>query len=493
MKTNFKLQLSSVLVLTFVHNVLFWNQSFGLNTLAFISIFTLVLLFLKFEKFKHIHVIISLAGVFFSAGMVVLHGSSIAKFAYITSFTVFIGFFNAELLRNFFYPFWAVIEKFSVLPSNYQQEFSEFFQNENANSIKRKLKLSLIPLIGVSVFYVLFKFANPVFDKITTQFWNGVFTQFQFLFQDFSITRLMFTLFGFVVSSLLIINSTPLKVLFFENNQNDNLERVRENRKKIISKHPIFKTLALKNEYQSGILMLCLINALLFFVNAIDINWIWFNFDPLSVPNLSQFVHEGTYLLIASILLSMGIMEFLFRKNLNFYAKNEWLKRLCYLWILQNVVLVISVGLRNYHYIVKHGLAYKRIGVVFFLILTLYGLCTQLIKIKMTKSSYFLMRVNSWSFYGVMLVLSVFNWDIIITNHNLKYPKVKNIDFGFLLEMSPKTLPVLMDYTKTHQLDTYKEEILETKKMLFMTEYPTRTWFSWNYADEKAYELLNSK
>lgn len=495
MKINFKLQLVLVFILTIVHNVLFWNQYFGVNTLVFTGVIISVLAIIKTERFKNVYVVSSICGVFFSSIMVVLHGSSVAKFAYVTSFTIFIGFLNAETLRNFFYTFVAVIERFAILPALYENEFKSLLKSDNSssNSYKRKLKLSLIPLVALLVFYWLFKFANPVFDKITADFGAYIAKQIGFIFQDISFGRLFFALLGFVIASMLIIKNHPLNIVLFENKQSDILSRNRKPREALNLSQAVFKMLALKNEYQSGLLMLGLINVLLLFVNAIDINWIWFNFDPKSVSNLSQFVHEGTYLLIASILLSMGIMEFLFRKNLNFYPKNEWLRRLCYVWILQNVILVISVGLRNYHYISEHGLAYKRIGVVFFLMLTLYGLITQFIKIKMVKSAYFLMRVNSWSFYIVMLLLAAFNWDIIITKHNLSHPKKENIDLSFLLDMSPKTLPIMLEYAKENKLEQFQRDILEDKKRFFIQDYESRTYLSWNYADQKAYEFLNTK
>ena len=65
-----------------------------------------------------------------------------------------------------------------------------------------------------------------------------------------------------------------------------------------------------------------MVNVLLLVVNIIDINWLWIDFNPKSIDNLSQLVHEGTYVLIFSILLSMAIIEYFFRGNINFYKKN---------------------------------------------------------------------------------------------------------------------------------------------------------------------------
>ena len=158
-----------------------------------------------------------------------------------------------------------------------------------------------------------------------------------------------------------------------------------------------------------------LVNVLLLVVNAIDINWLWFGFVPAPGFDLTQFVHEGTYVLIFSILLAMGIVLWFFRRNLNFYQPGlPWLRWGATVWVLQNAVLAVSVGLRNYYYILHSGLAYKRIGVCFFLLLTFFGLGTVLLKIWQRRSAYSLVRLNSLAAYAVLLLLAAGNWEVWI-------------------------------------------------------------------------------
>src|SRR5690606_28371186 len=93
----------------------------------------------------------------------------------------------------------------------------------------------------------------------------------------------------------------------------------------------------LQTEYKIGLLVLAVLNLLLLAVNVIDIQWVWIGFEVPLHFNLRQFVHEGTYLLILSILISIGIVLYLFRGSLNFHPKNKWLKILGKAWIIQNV------------------------------------------------------------------------------------------------------------------------------------------------------------
>jgi len=128
--------------------------------------------------------------------------------------------------------------------------------------------------------------------------------------------------------------------------------------------------------HRVGLITLALVNALLLLYNINDIEWIWVNFYlPEGVP-LSQLVHEGTYFLIASILLAIGCLFTLFQPRYAALKGRRWLVAGALLWLVQNGVLVASVVVRNARYIDAHGLAYKRIGVLFFLALVLSGLAT---------------------------------------------------------------------------------------------------------------------
>src|SRR4029078_3225426 len=128
--------------------------------------------------------------------------------------------------------------------------------------------------------------------------------------------------------------------------------------------------------------------------NCVDITYVWFGFTYNNDINLSEYVHEGTGLLIFSILLAMVLLLFFFRGNLNFYKQNKWLRAGAYAWLLQNSILAVSVLFRDYYYIQHYGLAYKRIGVLIFLAMVLMGLITVFIKIQKRKTAYYLLRVN---------------------------------------------------------------------------------------------------
>ncbi|NJO88136.1 MAG: DUF4173 domain-containing protein [Chloroflexia bacterium] len=249
--------------------------------------------------------------------------------------------------------------------------------------------------------------------------------------------------------------------------------------------------------------LLLLVNALLLIVNVIDIKWVWLGFEYSPDFDLKQFVHEGTYLLIISILLSMGIMLYFFRDNLNFYQKSGIIKKLTYIWIAQNTILAVSVAIRNFHYITYWGLAYKRIGVILFLIAAGYGLYSLYIKIRHTKTAYFLIKKNTMAVFVILLIASLINWDSIITTHNLNHPIKENMETSYLLTMSDKVLPLIDQnqeiLNQEQSLNTYAhfgsysyKEYYKLRVALFLSRYKKESWTSWNSQEWKAYSYYKN-
>ena len=348
----------------------------------------------------------------------------------------------------------------------------------------RYFKLAIIPFFIVLVFLQIYRSANAEFDKLAAQLLTPIYHLFTF---DIPFERIFF--FGlatFIVGGLLWRNrNTYMSERQAE--QSENLERKRPERNtNQTSENP----LALKNEYRMGLMTLIALNAMLLLVNWTDIRHIWFGFDAENPGNLKFYVHEGTYFLIIAILLAMLVLIWFFRKNLNFYPNNKHLKAVSYIWIAQNVFLAFSVALRNYRYIDFHGLAYRRIGVIIFLLLTFYGLYTMYIKVKSRKSLYYLLEKNGWACYFIFISLTFVSWDTVITKYNLFTDTRSNIDVRFLVKnVSDKNLYLLeenMDILKskpTYPAFSEKQiaDGITNKRARYERKQKQYSWKSWNW------------
>ena len=507
---NSKIRLVFFTASLLIYNYLFWEQSSGINLPLFSLLLGIAAALINPENLRSSRVLVTAAGTVSTGVLVVIHHSDLSVFVHVISFFAMLGFMQQQELKSLYNAFLQSVSGLVVAPKRLLVAVTQKAQtNSKTAKVFRVLSLVLLPLIVFIIFYFIYTVANPLFEQLTLSITTKINHFFQLVFRHLSVEWLVFIGFGATLSSAIVFRTISQRWFNSDAAQNENLERTKTKRRKsaipgMLESH---SPVSLKNERRSGIIFLAMINLLLLVVNIIDINWIWFDFVVPQKFNLKQFVHEGTYMLIFSILLSMAILLYLFRNNQNFMKGNRLLKILAYLWIAQNAVLCYSVFLRNFHYINYHGLAYKRIGVIVFLLLTFAGLVTLFIKIKEVKSGYFLLRKNTWFAYGVMVVLCVFNWDLILVRYNLNHWNSDDIDTSFYLSLSDRAIPELLanKVKVQRQMELHKinperwlsdldygsfENYLLTRKDRFMLEQEYKQWQSWNYADAEAYKAL---
>ncbi len=473
-----------------VFDILFWQEKMGLNSLLFSSFILGALWVLHPDMRTSKTAIVTGSITLFTACMVVWNNSLFSKMVHIMSLLITVGFVQQRALRFLWYGLSLAVLSVIQVPFSWvnmkgQSNFSMF---QYTPKLQYHLKLSVVPLIVVALFYNIYSLANPEFAALGAWFWSGIDAFFTNWFNYFSPERLLFWVSGlFVVTGFLV--QQPFLTNWFKKLGVDHHFKL--NRTWIKRKNVTFSMIGLKSEYRMAILVIAILNVLIFIVNLVDIQHVWLSYKEGRSPvELSNYVHSGTYLLIVSILMAMGILLYFFRRNINFLPHNEWLKKLSYIWIVQNAVLALSVGMRNVHYVETYGLAYKRIGVFIFLALTIVGLYTMYLKIRDKLTTYFLVQHNTWVLYFAMAFLTMIDWDVEITKYNLSTQNPAHIDMEFLqYEVSNKNLYVL-DKHWNEIANTLNERQMKIasdrfylRKVHFLKEQAKYSWASWNYAD----------
>ncbi len=498
-KINFYLLLIGSTIFTLV----FWKQNIGVNSLIFTAFLVGSLFFLFPESRKSNNALIVYTGTIMTSLLVVYHASSLSIFVWVMSLiflqpvvhypktkTLVVGGFRA---------FISYLSIPILLQENIRKENKVFKKSLRVFKI---LKFIIIPIVVLWVFYWIYKIAVPEFDKLTNTFIGKINIWFTDFFEDISFTIVLLFVWGFATMGWYFFKRKKDSIEFKEGKYSEKIKRKRGKEFFYFITPKGLKPL-LKNENTIASILIISVNFLLLTVNYLDITTIWFNFEYTIDFNLKQFVHEGTYLLIFSILLSMAIMLFYFRANLNFYKKNKILKISAYVWIFQNLILLTSVIIRNLHYIEHFALAYLRIGLFFYLSLVIFGLITLLLKIKNGKSLFYLIKINSWALYIGFVLFAIPDWDSFIANYNSKnYPKAF-VEASFMITLDEKTYPIIKQnknlLNQDTKLNTYHyfsddyEVELDKKIDNFMNEYPEKHWLSWNYADYKAYKYFMDK
>lgn len=508
-----------LLFFTLLFNYLFWHNTAGVNLLLF-TVAINALIFYSYPLIRGIRAVWLVAvGSLLGALATVVFNSDVAKLATIASILLLNGFAMFPEAKSLISAFAATITN---LCGGFLMGIMKFYETDprfdeqpedelpKPSKWKRAVKLGAIPLAITMAFYFIFAMANPVFAQVAEQFNNFVIEVFNSIFSGWTLERVGFTLLGAYLLASVLYHWLPEFFPVAERRLGNSAQQ-RENENSFISWVGLE---GLKDETLVGVITLIMVNLLILTVNAIDVNWLWFNFNYEDGMDLSSLVHEGTYWLIFSILLSMGVLMYFFRGNQNFNTGNGTLKALTYLWIAQNMVMIISVVLRNYHYIDNHGLTYKRIGVYVFLLMTLIGLVSLIVKIARQRSNFFLWRINAWAAYAVLVVLSFWNWDASIAQYNVhtvqnqtlpaylpesprRYNAADKVDLPYLLKLSDKALPALLQHPNFDD-DQYmvghaslKERVRNRYKRM-KAKLANQSWLSWNWADNHALEILNA-
>ncbi|HQW06412.1 MAG: DUF4173 domain-containing protein [Flavobacteriales bacterium] len=496
----------TLLFLVMAFDILFWERALGLDLLVFIALVLVVLVAKTGWNGLSRTARMTMGGALLAGIMVVVHHSSLAMAVAILALVVSSAAAQEARLRSLFYSLLHASTNILMTPF---VALGRLDRLPNVNGVPRTgwrwVKLVALPLLLLLLFTQLYRAGNPKFDHLTAGFMDGLWEFLSDALSNIFTAHTFFLLFGLLACAGSIFRFAPRMVIEMEDQWQDVLVRTRRRLPQWASPRSMD---GLERERRMGVILLVLVNLLLVVVNAIDVQWLWFGFEVPVDFSLKQFVHEGTWMLIISILLSMVILMYFFRNNMNFYARSRSLRTLALLWVGQNLVLGISVFLRNYQYIAFHGLAYKRIGVIVFLGLVLVGLVTLYFKVRDKKSLFYLARVNGWAMFTVLIALTTVDWDSAIVRFNLGHWNRGEIDVDNYLAMSDKVLPLLYaDLDKVEgqmarhrsntvrwveHLDpqTFRME-LDVKRDLFEQRVAQQHWQEWNLADQRTANALH--
>lgn len=455
----------------------------GLNTLLFAIFMIGALFFLHPDSCHSRPALLSSVGVILTATMIVLHNSLMAKVTHVLFFVALIGFVQSRELKFIFNAFsLGVVSLLDMRVKVFQEVFKPAGHKKPAWRLASNTGMMMVVLPVFVVFFGLYFTANQKFAEISGQFFTSIFT---YLWETFSLTRLLSLAISVLVAGSILWKTSADFFEKLEAKQSFQLARQRV----VSAKNSIAGTLGLKREFQTAVLLVASLNLLLLIVNIVDIRYVWFGDAPDNPLTLKQYVHEGTYVLILAILLAMAVLLVFFRRNLNFYPGNQAIRWAAYAWIVQNAILAFSVGVRNVQYIESCGLAYKRIGVFVFLLLTMFGLWTMYLKISRKRSLYYLLFQNGWAVFTALLLVSFINWDVFISRYNIHFSTKFPLDSDFLIEeVSDKNLFLLTQHRAEIERKSGAPNPgypIEQKWKRFIEKQKEYSWLSWNWSDHR--------
>lgn len=469
-------------IFALIFHALFINQGIGLNW-VFIQLLLIITWFnwqklpLKaFNKLVVISYLISIYGIIAVHSVLAIWVNSLLFLLLATS----IASRSKNILENFVLLFLR-FEKTPKEPTHHTR---------NRKSIKNWFSFLLIPFAILCLFFFLYAQSIPHFYSF--------FTRFLDFLPELRFQNIMLFILGFALALNYWSNSEPIPL-------GEKLTNEIQLRHK--SKDLNHLEIGLRNEAQQWTLTLI---GLLFMGSialCMDIRFIWFSDSNLPYEEAKWALHKGTAGLIAAILASIFFSLYVYRGNLSFYTHQIWLKRLNLAWLLLNGMLCLSLLIRTIYYVQEYNLAYKRIGVVVFILCALWGIASVIYRMYKRKNVWFLVRVNLNMILCTFVLLSCVNWDKTIVRYNLNHPEAYlDYDFLFTRELSvvleadfseeilDRKIPILHDFRKLTQrygkvtygelLDQRMQQWIEKNKV-----YDLRSWNGELIRNNRAVEI----
>ncbi len=471
-----------------VFTLLFFENSIGLN-LVILEWITIPIMLILNRPFKFNKLTVTALAVLLTTSLAVLYSHS--------GWTIFVNilmFFTCNSIivfkeyRSYMY---AAFEAFRNAALSFVPQTNKKHEDGEPKMKKSKiLWLTVLAFVITMAFVLLYSLGSSRFGDMVADLIRSLNFKFVLLF-----------LFGLVFANFAFRKKTE-KLMTYEAGKNEIMEHKR--RKKYL--RGLSQTL--KNRNFFGIMLLGMLNIVLLFFNISDIRYVWFfSWDG---SFLKEYVHEGTWILVFCILISQMIALLLFRANLNFYSRNRLLKILTMIWLAQNCLMTISVGIRNFWYVKYFGLAFGRIAVFFFLVLVVVGLISIMVKVSKRKTMFYLFKVNSYAFMVVISLSALVNWSVVIAQYNFAHSDSSFIEYSFMAQLSDPALPYLtktreeldlidqqqrqamkFDTRQDYFITSKKYEILIKMKIVdFKERYKNQNFLEWNLADEWAYREL---
>ncbi len=162
-----------------------------------------------------------------------------------------------------------------------------------------------------------------------------------------------------------------------------------------------------------------------------------------------DYAHRGAYPLIFTALVA-GVFVLLAFRTGGPAHRSAWSRRLVYLWIAQNIFLMVSTIWRLWLYVDACLLTRLRLATMIWIFLVAMGFVWIILKIQTHRSNAWLWTVNAATLAVLLYICAFINFDGFIANfdvdHCAEYTGMAGgppIEIGYLANLGTAALPAL--------------------------------------------------
>lgn len=194
---------------------------------------------------------------------------------------------------------------------------------------------------------------------------------------------------------------------------------------------------------------LVLFNGLFALQTTMDIVFLWGGASLPDGMTHATYAHRGAYPLVVTALLAAGFVLVAMRPSES-SERDPWVRPLILVWVVQNIVLVLSALLRLDLYVDAYSLTELRVAAFIWMLLVAVGLALILVQICLRRGIEWLVSANALVLALTLYAYSFVNTAAMIASFNFRHSfemrgEGPPIDVRYLFSLGPSVIPAL-DY-----------------------------------------------
>ncbi len=335
-----------------------------------------------------------------------------------------------------------------------------------------------LPIVLSVVFVSLFAHANPIVTKWLSGF------EFTSFIKMFSYWRAMF--WGFIAIVVFAVirpkikrkRKNPAPDVFYKKKKPMSLTEW------AFTKEAVLRSLVIFN-----VMFAC--------QTLMDMNYLWAGGElPVGIT-YAGYAHKGAYPLIVTALLA-ALFVTISQNAGKDVAGSKTVQGLIYLWVAQNILLVVSSIYRTGLYVEVYALTYLRVAAFIWMGLVACGLAWIIIRSILNKSNTWLINVNVITVLAVLYITSFMNTGAMIAHYNVTHSKLVagsgvHLDRYYMKRIGAVAIPVMEEYVKIFEKENiYYSDVsnhMTLDEMKADLKSDMDDWRRWTYSE---YRLLKS-
>jgi len=192
---------------------------------------------------------------------------------------------------------------------------------------------------------------------------------------------------------------------------------------------------------------LTIFNGMFAVQTMLDVAILWRRHSLPADVSFASYAHRGAYPLVATALLAGAFVVLAMRPG-SAASRSPLIRTLVYVWIGQNVALVISSLYRLELYVQVYSLTYWRLAAFIWTGLVAIGLVLVIAQLSTQRSNRWLLSANVVAAMAALYLCGFANFDYLIADYNLRHCREVSsgsaaLDMDYLESLGPDAIPAV--------------------------------------------------